>query len=57
MLSGYFKTMSNDETEHPKNESMQFTEINHDYIYKLKEELDLSLSKVVNMLITESKNR
>ena len=49
--------MSNDETEHPKNESMQFTEINHDYIYKLKEELDLSLSKVVNMLITESKNR
>ena len=34
-----------------------FTEINREYIYQLKDELDLSLSKVVNMLITESRNR
>ena len=36
---------------------MQFIEINREYIYKLKEELGLSLSKVVNMLITVSRNR
>ena len=34
-----------------------FTEINREYTYKLKDKLDLSLSKVVNMLISESRNR
>jgi hypothetical protein len=42
----------------PRNRtSIEFTEINRVYIYKLKDELDLSLSKVVNMLIAESRNR
>ena len=36
---------------------IEFTPINREYIYQLKDELNLSISKVVNMLITESRNR
>ena len=45
-------------TGDPRNRTrIEFTPINREYIYKLKDELNLSLSKVVNMLITESRNR
>ena len=41
----------------PRNRTrIEFTPANREYIYHLKDELDLSLSKVVNMLITESRN-
>ena len=36
---------------------IEFTPINREYISKQKDELNLGLSKVVNMLITESRNR
>tara|TARA_B110000503_G_C6929228_1_gene322058 strand:- start:15 stop:215 length:201 start_codon:yes stop_codon:yes gene_type:complete len=36
---------------------IEFKPINREYIYQLKEDLNLSLSKVINMLITESSNR
>ena len=42
----------------PRNKTrIEFTLINREYIYQLRDELNLSLSKVVNMLITESRNR
>ena len=45
-------------TDDPKNRTrIEFTPINREYIYQLKDELNLSISKVVNMLITESRNR
>ncbi len=36
-------------------EAIEFTPINREYIYQLRDELNLSISKVVNMLITESR--
>jgi|GEM_PF-1764691 hypothetical protein len=49
---------SNQISDDPRNRTrIEFTPINREYIYQLKNELDLSLSKVVNMLITESRTR
>ena len=45
-------------TGDPRNRTrIEFTPINREYIYQLKDELNLSISKVVNILITESRNR
>jgi|TARA_B110000211_G_scaffold94136_1_gene109774 hypothetical protein len=45
-------------TGDPKNRTrIEFTPINREYIYQLRDELNLSISKVVNMLITEPRNR
>ena len=38
-------------------EAAEFTPINIEYIFKMKNELSLSLPKVMNMLITELRNR
>jgi hypothetical protein len=38
-------------------EAIEFTPINREYLYKLKDEINLSLPKMVNMLITESRNK
>ena len=38
-------------------EDIEFTPINREYLYKLKDEINLSLPKVVNMLIIELRDR
>ena len=38
-------------------EAIKFTPINREYALKLKDKINLSLPKAVNMLITESRNR
>ena len=40
-----------------KEEAIEFTPINREYIYKLKDKTNLSLPKVMNMLITELRNK
>ena len=45
-------------TGDPRNRTrIEFTPINREYIYQLKEDLNLSLSKVVNMLITATRTK
>ena len=52
------KQSSSQITGEPRNRTrIEFTPINREYIYQLRDELNLSLSKVVNMLITESRNK
>jgi hypothetical protein len=38
-------------------EAIEFTPINREYIYKLKDKINLSLPKAANMLVTKSRNR
>ena len=38
-------------------EAIEFKQINREYLYKLKDEINLSLPKVVNMLIIELRDR
>ena len=45
-------------SDDPRNRTrIEFKPLNREYIYQLKEDLNLSLSKVVNMLITATRTK